>query len=105
MRKAKYRKRLTVSRMTETGDGIGGVTEVAADTGTAWAAVKELSGSRALEYNQVVEGKIYEIRTRCRTDITIDNKSIFTYKSRTLYVHIITTDDLDKEFLIIAHSK
>lgn len=91
--------------MTETSDGIGGASESSANTGTVWAAVSELQGSRLLEYSQLVEGKIYEIRTRYREDITIDNKSMLTYKSRTLHVHTITTDDLNKEYLIIAHSK
>ena len=105
MRIAKYRKRLMIFRMGETGDGIGGATEDISNKGTVWAAVQELQGARALEYSQLIEGKIYEIRIRYRTDITIDSDSIFTYKSRTLYVHTITTDDLNKEFTIIAHSK
>jgi len=105
MRLAKYRKRVTIARVTETTDGIGGATEAYTTTGTAWAAVDELTGHRALEYSQVIEGKVYEIRTKYRTDITIDSKCKFTYKSRSLYVHSITTDDMNKEFLIIAHSK
>ena len=104
MRLAKYRKRVKIERVTETADGIGGATEVYSQTGTAWAAVDELSGARALEYNQIVEGKIYEIKTRYRTDIMIDGKCRFTYKNRSLYVHTTTTDDMNKEYLIIAHS-
>ena len=111
MRIGKMRKRLTVKRVTETTDGIGGATEVYAiqgeegATGKIWAAVNELTGVRALEYAQVIEGKPYEVTTRYRTDITIDSKCTLTYKSRTLYVHSVTTDDLNKIFNIIAYSK
>jgi len=53
----------------------------------------------------VIEGKPYEVTTRYRADITIDSKCSLTYKTRTLYVHSVTTDDLNKVFNIIAYSK
>ena len=102
---AKMRKRVTVKRVTETSDGIGGATEVYSTTGTIWAEVKELKGHRALEYAQIIEGKPYEVMTRYRTDITIDSKCTLTYKSRTLYVHTCTTDEMNKFINIIAYSK
>jgi len=105
MRIGKMRKRVTVQRVTETSDEIGGATEGYATTGTIWAEVKELTGHRALEYSQVIEGKPYEVKTRYRTDITIDSKCLLIYKSRDLYIHSITTDEMNKIFNIIAYSK
>ena len=105
MRIAKMRKRLTVKRVAETTDGIGGATEAYSTIGTVWGEVKELTGYRALEYAQVIEGKPYEVTTRYRTDITIDSKCTLTYKSRTLYVHSVTTDEMNKIFKIITYSK
>jgi len=105
MRIGKMRKRVTIKRVTETSDSIGGATEAYSTTGTCWAAVNELTGYRALEYAQVIEGKPYEVTTRYRADITIDSKCSLTYKTRTLYVHSVTTDDLNKVFNIIAYSK
>lgn len=105
MRIAKRRKRVVIQRAAETSDGIGGATEAYSTIGTVWAEVKELTGHRALEYAQVIEGKPYEVKTRYRTDITIDSKCTLTYKSRTLYVHTCTTNEMNKDFNIIAYSK
>lgn len=102
----RYTRKLVLQTITETSDAVGGVTEAATTLATVWAAIKPMTGTRLLEYKQLINGVWYDIEIKYRTDISIVAGNTITYGGRTLTVHSILNEREElRVYLITAYEK
>ena len=99
---------LIIKSVNPTTDSGGGMTEGTPTTvATIWANIIPLTGSRALEFAQITNGKPYDITINYPIgDFTIDETNILTFDSRTLTIHsVVQIDESLKQYKIIAYEK
>ena len=100
------REKVTIKSVTNTSDGQGGKTEALSAGNAMWAKVEPLTGTRAMEYQQLTGSQGYIITMNYRDDITIDQTSILSWNSKTLTVHSAKMDDENRrQIIILAHNK
>lgn len=97
-----YRRKQGTGRMNQkisfyslagTSDGQGGTT-IESETliaSNVWAEIKEMNGQKKILFNQLHDGKPFEIRIRQRSDIS--ESSVIGIDSRRLIIHSINTDN------------
>jgi len=101
-----YTRKLVLQTITETSDGVGGMTESASTLATVWASVKPMTGTRLLEFKQLINGVWYDIEIKYRTDISIVAGNTITFGGRTLTVHTVLNEREElKVYLITAYEK
>jgi SPP1 family predicted phage head-tail adaptor len=83
-------------------DGIGGGTYTYTYVTTIWGKATRMTGTRALEFTQLIHGEPYDITIRYRDDITIDESTRFTFGNKNIFVHSIEPDDKKQYFHIIG---
>ena len=103
--RGELREKVIIKSVTLTSDGQGGSTEALSAGTTVWAKVTPLTGSRALEYEQVAGAQGSIITINFRDDITIDNTSILSWDSKTLTVHSAKTTEDRRQIEILAFNK
>ena len=86
------RQKVTFRTLTATPDGQGGSYESWADSKSVFAKVERVStvsgGKKAVLYNQMYEGEIYEVICRYDSVSSFDfGTSQITYDSKTLVIH------------------
>jgi len=103
--RGELREKVIIKAVTLTSDGQGGSTEALSAGTTVWAKVAPLTGSRALEYQQLAGGQGYIVTTNFRDDITIDNTSVLSWNSITMAVHSAKTTEDKRQIEILAFNK
>jgi len=109
MAKAKVGKMdsyVDVQNPSTTADNIGGLTTTHASARKMWMRLIPLAGYRALQYNQIVNGKPYDFECIYPQDFTLSEKSLIIYGSKTLHVHsVINIDEHTRTARGIAYEK
>jgi SPP1 family predicted phage head-tail adaptor len=96
------RHRLKLFNPSEVNDDMGGGTNTYSYVSTVWGRAKRITGTRYLEFTQLVKGEPYDITLRYRTDITIGKSSRFTFGTKNIFVHSILEDEKKQYFYIIG---
>lgn len=105
-RRGELKDKITVKSVTLSDDGQGGSTETLTTTASMWSKVEPLTGSRALEFQQITGSQGYTITFSYRGDIDISTKSVIEYNSETLSIHSVRMiDENRKQFKILAYNK
>ena len=101
----RLRDRVTFKRRAKTTDNKGGYTTSASTLYTGWADVKPMQPDRQLQYAQVVNKQMFEVRTRHREDYTLDAKTdFFTYNSDDYLIHsILNENNMNRYLTLIAY--
>lgn len=86
------------SQDPDNGDLISAETEIA----TMWAKVTPMTGSRALNAGQILNGKPYEINVRFRDDVTIDEDLIIDWNGKRIAIHSVVDQDAAGTILLIT---
>ena len=82
------RQKITFRTLTATPDGQGGSYESWSTSKSMFAKVERASGKKAVLYNQMYEGEIYEVICRFDSVSSFDfGTSQITYDSKTLVIH------------------
>jgi SPP1 family predicted phage head-tail adaptor len=106
MRTGKLNQRITFWANNAVSDNYGGEIDNWTEVQTTWANIKGLTGRRELEFQQVVNGKPYEIVVRWRNDISITETNKIVWEGRTLYLHSVIDEDSQNWFYkILAFEK
>lgn len=79
----KMDERITIQRVTETRDDLGGVTQVWEDHATAWAEVRPGRGGRAWEAMRTAQAAQYNAIMRWRGDS--DGQPFITHLDRVIW--------------------
>ena len=99
-------RKVAIYTVTATTDSQGGGTEAEALTRTVWGAVEPMTGSKALQYGQLTNGKPYTITIIKPSDLTITEANYLIVESKTLAIHSVIEIELDGKYLeIIAYEK
>ena len=92
MRAGRFKKRITVQRVTNPSqDELGGNVGDFVTIGTHWARVNRLSGSRGLEFEKVNNSRPFNITVRGDVDILEDD--LIIYEGQTLTIISVETDE------------
>lgn len=99
------RDKVTVKQNSVAADGLGGqLPYVNGSVTTTWAKVLEMTGRRALEYGEIVNGKPYDIWIRKRSAFALDETYTLVYDSKDLTIHSVTKED-EFTWHVIAYSR
>lgn len=82
----------------DNGDLISSETQVA----EMWAKVTPMTGSRALNAGQILNGKPYEIQVRYRDDVTIDEDLTIDWNGKRIAIHSVVEQDAAGTILLIT---
>ena len=106
-RRGEMREKIVIQSVNPTTDGQGGMTEGTPVTvATMWAKVSPFSASRTLKYAQVAGSQGYEITFNYRGDITINEKNLIAWNSKSLAIHSVRMIDENRtQFSILAYEK
>jgi SPP1 family predicted phage head-tail adaptor len=67
-----------------------------------WAKVTPMTGSRALNAGQILNGKPYEIQVRYRDDIVIDEDLTIQWGNKRIAIHSVVEQDAEGTLLLIT---
>jgi SPP1 family predicted phage head-tail adaptor len=67
-----------------------------------WAKVTPMTGSRALNAGQILNGKPYEIQVRYRDDVSIDEDLIIQWGTKRIAIHSVVDQDAAGTILLIT---
>lgn len=95
------RHKVTIKSYAQTTDEVGGQTAVES-TSSAWMSVKPMTGSRTLQYEQIVNGTPFEIICRYFDGTSINIGDVLVYNGQNLKIHSqIAMDDDYVKFLAV----
>lgn len=69
---------------------------------TTWARVRPMTGTRALNAGQILNGKPYEIQVRYRDDVAIDEDLIIQWGAKRIAIHSVVEQDAEGTLLLIT---
>lgn len=70
----------------------------------AWAKITPMSGNRALNAGQILNGKPYDIQVRYRGDVLISEEMAISWNGKRLAIHsVIDQDAANEVFSIVAY--
>lgn len=95
------RDQVVILAKSSVSDGIGGFTPSTSTLATIWAEIRELTGQRQTDFEQLVNAKGYEIVVRNRTDINTTHQVELPSGQR-LTIHSIQRDFKYKEYMTIV---
>lgn len=94
-------QRISFYSLSATSDGQGGKKDESESlVDTVWAEMKEMSGYKKLQFNQLIAGKPYEIRIRKNN--SIDENHIIGISTRRMMIHSLVEDNEYKGFQYIV---
>ena len=95
------RHKVLIKSYVQTTDEVGGQTAIES-TSSAWMSVKPMTGSRALQYEQIINGTPFEIICRYFDGVGISVGDVLVYNSENLKIHSqIAMDDDYVKFLAV----
>lgn len=100
MRTGQFKHRITLIHNEPTQDPANGDL-ISSETAVAdmWAKVTPMTGNRALNAGQILNGKPYEVQVRYRDDVVIDEDKMIQWAGKRLAVHSVV--DLDASGTIL----
>ncbi|MFC6998069.1 head-tail adaptor protein [Rufibacter roseus] len=102
MRTGEHRHRIGIYRDTVTVAGNGNTEGVRELVIEMWAKVTPLTGSRALNAGQILNGKPFEVEVRNPAPLEITEKMLVVWNGMTITIHSVVEKDARGEVLLIT---
>lgn len=103
MRIGELRDLVGFYRLVAVDDEAGGFTSAFELIGSYWAKVEQLTGSRQLASDQIVNVKPYRLTLRTQ-DVEVEESQLGRYKNRSLVIHSVNTIG-DRTYDVLAYEQ